>query len=61
MLRSFCFLLILPYSFTIQEDEIFLKIEHDKPTWNKENVQSELKKWLKEVQTSKIEQQSSNA
>jgi len=53
MLRSFCFLLILPYSFTIQEDDI-------KPTWNKENVQSELKKWLKEIQTSKIEQQSSN-
>ena len=52
MLRSFCFLLILPYSFTIQEDDI-------KPTWNKENVQSELKKWLKEIQTSKIEQQSS--
>ena len=54
MLRSFCFLLILPYGFTI-------KLEDDnKPTWNKENVQSELRKWLKEVQTSKIEQQSSN-
>ena len=53
MLRSFCFLLILPYSFTIQED-------NSKPTWNKENVQSELKKWLKGVQTSKIEQQPSN-
>ena len=53
MLRSFCFLLILPYSFTIEQDD-------NRPTWNKENVQSELRKWLKEVQTSKIEQQSSN-
>ena len=54
MLRSFCFLLILPYSFTIEQKN------DNKPTWNKENVQSELRKWLKEVQTSKIEQQSSN-
>ena len=54
MLRSFCFLLILPFIFTIEQED------DKKPTWNKKNVQSELRKWLKEVQTSKIEKQSSN-
>ena len=49
MLRSFCFLLILPYSFTIEQEN------DTKPTWNEENVQSELRKWLKEIQISKID------